>query len=177
METEELFTKDTLLYKKNGRYKNLIKAYDLYATSIINNNGITINDIFIDRITELNKNLIENTTCADLIRFVCYIPKKKCYRKSFIEFYNKIAKIHNNLEHLTKEPTRLVIVKEKIMNNRQRNKAKANLMSTISTLERLEFTNNEALEKLKLIGINLPKELLEDPKVESLLGDNHECQN
>ena len=43
------------------------------------------------------------------------------------------------------------------MNNRPRNKAKANLITTISTLERLESTNNAALEKLKLIGINLPK--------------------
>lgn len=60
------------------------------------------------------------------------------------------------------------------MNNRPRNKAKANLITTISTLERLESANNAALEKLKLIGINLPKELLEDPKVESLLGDNNE---
>ena len=60
------------------------------------------------------------------------------------------------------------------MNNRPRNKAKANLITTISTLERLESTNNAALEKLKLIGINLPKELLENPKVESLLGDNNE---
>lgn len=111
METKELFIKDTFLYKKNGRYKNLIKAYNLYANSLITNKGITINDIFINRITELNKNLIDNTTCADLIRFVCYIPKKKCYRKSFIEFYNKIAKMHNSLEHLTKESTRLVVVK------------------------------------------------------------------
>jgi hypothetical protein len=61
------------------------------------------------------------------------------------------------------------------MNNRPRNKAKANLITSISTLERLESANNAALEKLKLIGINLPKELLEDPKIESLLGDNHEC--
>lgn len=60
------------------------------------------------------------------------------------------------------------------MNNRPRNKAKANLITTINTLERLESANNAALEKLKLIGINLPKELLEDPKVESLLGDNNE---
>lgn len=60
------------------------------------------------------------------------------------------------------------------MNNRPRNKAKANLITSINTLKRLESTNNEALEKLKLIGINLPKELLEDPKVESLLGDNNE---
>lgn len=61
-----------------------------------------------------------------------------------------------------------------MMNNRPRNKAKANLMITISTLERSEATNDAALEKLKLIGINLPKELLEDPKVASLLGDNNE---
>lgn len=60
------------------------------------------------------------------------------------------------------------------MNNRPRNKAKANLITTISTLERSESANNAALEKLKLIGINLPKELLEDPKVKSLLGDNDE---
>lgn len=62
-----------------------------------------------------------------------------------------------------------------MMNNRPRNKAKANLIATISTLERLESANSAALEKLKLIGINLPKELLEDPKVKSLLGDNNEC--
>lgn len=60
------------------------------------------------------------------------------------------------------------------MNNRPRNKAKANLMTTISTLERVEAANSAALEKLKLIGINLPKELLEDPKVASLIGDNDE---
>lgn len=45
------------------------------------------------------------------------------------------------------------------MNNRPRNKAKANLITTISTLERSESANSAALEKLKLIGINLPKEL------------------
>ena len=61
------------------------------------------------------------------------------------------------------------------MNNRPRNKAKANLMTSISTLERLESANSAALEKLKLIDINLPKELLEDPKVVSLLGDKNEC--
>ena len=61
------------------------------------------------------------------------------------------------------------------MNNRPRNKAKANLMNAISILERSESANNAALEKLKLIGINLPKEILEDPKVKSLLGDNNEC--
>lgn len=110
METKDLFTKDTLLYKKNGRYKNLFKAYNLYANSIIKHDSITINDTFIDRITELNNNLIANTTCVDLIRFVCYKPKMKCYRKSFIEFYNKIAKMHNSLEHLNNNSTRLVVV-------------------------------------------------------------------
>ena len=109
METNELFTKDTLLYKKNGRYKNLIKAYDLYVNSLITNNSITINDTFIDRITELNDNLIANTTCADLIRFVCYKPKMKCYRKSFIEYYNKIAKMHNSLERLSNIHTVTVV--------------------------------------------------------------------
>lgn len=112
METKDLFTKDTLLYKKNGRYKNLIKAYDLYVNSLITNDSMTINETFIDRITELNKNLIDNTTCADLLRFVCYKPKMKYYRKSFIEFYNKIAKMYNALEHLNKKPTRLIVVKE-----------------------------------------------------------------
>lgn len=46
------------------------------------------------------------------------------------------------------------------MNNRLRNKAKA--------------MNTESLEKLKLIGINLPEELLNDPKVASLLGEENE---
>lgn len=61
------------------------------------------------------------------------------------------------------------------MNNRPRNKAKANLITNVGTVDRLESINDAALEKLKLIGINLPKELLEDPKVASLLGDNNEC--
>lgn len=61
------------------------------------------------------------------------------------------------------------------MNNRPRNKAKANLITIVGTIDRLEATNDAALEKLKLIGINLPKELLEDPKVASLLCDNNEC--
>lgn len=60
------------------------------------------------------------------------------------------------------------------MNNRPRNKAKANLITTVGTVDRLEAINDAALEKLKLIGINLPKELLEDPKVTSLLGDDNE---
>lgn len=101
METKDLFTKDSLLYKKNGRYKNLFKAFNLYASSIITDEGIVINKTFTDRITELNNNIIANTTCADLIRFVCYKPKMKCYRKSFIEYYNKIAKMHNTLDHLS----------------------------------------------------------------------------
>lgn len=111
METKELFTKDTLLYKKNGRYRNLIKAYDLYTNSFIVGDGMIINKTFSDRIAELNKNLMANLTSADLLRFVCYKPKEKCYRKSFIEFYNKISKMHNSLEHLNKESTRLVVVK------------------------------------------------------------------
>lgn len=60
------------------------------------------------------------------------------------------------------------------MNNRPRNKAKANLITIVGTVDRLEATNDAALEKLKLIGVNLPKELLEDPKVASLLGENNE---
>lgn len=108
METNELFTKDSLLYKKNGRYKNLLKAFNLYASSIITDEGIVINKTFIDRITELNDNLIANTTCADLIRFVCYKPKMKCYRRSFIEFYNSIAKMSNALDRLNKESTIVV---------------------------------------------------------------------
>lgn len=112
METNELFTKDTLLYKKNGRYKNLLKAFNLYASSIITDEGIVINKTFTDRITELNDNLIAKTTCADLIRFVCYKPKMKCYRRSFIEFYNSIAKMCNALDRLNKESTILSVVTE-----------------------------------------------------------------
>lgn len=108
METKDLFTKDTLLYKKNGRYKNLLKAFNLYASSIITDEGIVINKTFTDRITELNDNLIAKTTCADLIRFVCYKPKMKCYRRSFIEFYNSIAKMCNALDRLNKESTIVV---------------------------------------------------------------------
>lgn len=110
MEIKELFTKDTCLYKKNGRYKNLIKAYDLYVNSLITNKGMTINNTFIDRINELNKNLMDNLTSADLLRFVCYKPKEKCYRKSFIEFYNKIAEMYNSLDHLSNNSTHLVVV-------------------------------------------------------------------
>lgn len=110
METKELFTKDTLLYKKNGRYRNLIKAYDLYTNSFIVDDGIIITKTFSNRIDELNKNFMAKLTCADLIRFVCYNPKEK-YRKSFIEFYNKISKMHGNLEHLNNNSTHLVVVK------------------------------------------------------------------
>lgn len=112
METKDLFTKDSLLYKKNGRYKNLLKAFNLYASSIITDEGIVINKTFTDRITELNDNLIANTTCADLLRFVCYKPKMKCYRRSFIEFYNSIAKMCNALDQLNKESTILSVVTE-----------------------------------------------------------------
>lgn len=108
METNELFTKDSFLYKKNGRYKNLLKAFNLYASSIITNEGIVINKPFNDRINELNDNLIANTTCADLLRFVCYKPKTKCYRRSFIEYYNSIAKMCNALDQLNKESTIVV---------------------------------------------------------------------
>lgn len=108
METNELFTKDSFLYKKNGRYKNLLKAFNLYASSIITDEGIVINKTFTDRITDLNDNLIAKTTCVDLLRFVCYKPKTKCYRKSFIEYYNSIAKMHNALDQLNKESTIVV---------------------------------------------------------------------
>lgn len=108
METNELFTKDSFLYKKNGRYKNLLKAFNLYASSNFTDKGIVINKTFTDRITELNDNLIAKTTCADLLRFVCYKPKMKCYRRSFIEFYNSIAKMHNALDQLNKESTIVV---------------------------------------------------------------------
>ena len=45
---------------------------------------------------------------------------------------------------------------------------------SIYTAYKVEAMNNETLEKLKLIGINLPEELLKDPKVASLLGDENE---
>lgn len=112
METNELFTKDSFLYKKNGRYKNLLKAFNLYASSIITDKCIVINKTFTDRITELNDNLIAKTTCADLIRFVCYKPKMKCYRRSFIEYYNSIAKMCNALDQLNKESTILSVATE-----------------------------------------------------------------
>lgn len=112
METNELFTKDTCLYKKNGRYKNLLKAFNLYTDSIITDEGVVINKTFIDRITELNKNLMANMTVADLLRFVCFKPKPKCYRKSFIEYYNEIAKMYNAIDDLSKEPVYLSVLKE-----------------------------------------------------------------
>ena len=101
MEIKELLTKDTCLYKKNGRYKNLLKAFNLYSNSIITDEGIVINKIFTDRVTELNKNLMKNMTAADLLRFVCFKPKMKYYRKSFVEYYNKIAKMYNAIDHLS----------------------------------------------------------------------------
>lgn len=101
MEIKELLTKDTCLYKKNGRYKNLLKAFNLYSNSIITDEGIVINKTFTDRVTELNKNLMANMTAADLLRFVCFKPKMKYYRKSFVGYYNKIAKMYNAIDHLS----------------------------------------------------------------------------
>ena len=60
------------------------------------------------------------------------------------------------------------------MNNRPRNRAKANNDMCSYTLDKVEAMNNESLEKLKLIGINLPEELLKDTKVSSLLGEENE---
>lgn len=60
------------------------------------------------------------------------------------------------------------------MNNRPRNRAKALKPLSMHTAYKAEVMNNESLEKLKLIGINLPEELLNDPKVTSLLGDENE---
>lgn len=100
MESKDLLTKDTYLYKKNGRYRNLIKAFKLYTNSIITNEGIVITKTFTDRIKELNKNLTDNTTLSDLIRLACYNSKMKCYRKSFLEFCTQIIKMNNALDHL-----------------------------------------------------------------------------
>lgn len=60
------------------------------------------------------------------------------------------------------------------MNNRPRNRTKALKPLSIYTAYKVEAMNNESLEKLKLIGINLPEELLNDPKVASLLGEENE---
>lgn len=60
------------------------------------------------------------------------------------------------------------------MNNRPRNRAKALKPLSVYTAYKAEAINNESLEKLKLIGINLPEELLNDPKVASLLGEENE---
>lgn len=100
MESKDLLTKDTYLYKKNGRYRNLIKAYKLYADSIITNEGIVITKTFTDRIKELNENLIVNMTLSDLIRLNCYTSKKECFRKPFLEFCTEIIKMNNALVHL-----------------------------------------------------------------------------
>ena len=60
------------------------------------------------------------------------------------------------------------------MNNRPRNKAKALKPLSVYTAYKAEAINSESIEKLKLIGINLPEELLKDPKVSSLLGEENE---
>ena len=100
MEPKDLLIKDSYLYKKNGRYRNLIKAYKLYADSIITDEGIVITKTFTDRIKELNENLIVNTTLADLIRLVCYNSKKEYFRKPFLKFCTEIIKMNNALIHL-----------------------------------------------------------------------------
>ena len=100
MESKDLLIKDTYLYKKNSRYRNLIKAYKLYADSIITNEGIVINKTFTDRIKQLNENFTVNTTLPDLIRLACYNSKMKCYRKPFLEFCTEIIKMNNALVHL-----------------------------------------------------------------------------
>lgn len=56
------------------------------------------------------------------------------------------------------------------MNNRERNKAKALKPLSVYTAYKVEAMNNESLEKLKLIGTNLPEELMNDQNVSSLLG-------
>ena len=100
MESKDLLIKDTYLYKKNGRYRNLIKAFKLYTNSTITNEGIVITKIFTDRIEQLNENLIANTTLADLIRLACYNSKMECFRKPFLEFCTEIIKMNNALVHL-----------------------------------------------------------------------------
>lgn len=108
MESKELLIKDTCLYKKNGRYRNLIKAYKLYADSIITDEGIVITKTFTDRIKELNRNLIDNLTLADQIRLICYNPKIECYRKPFLEFYIEIIKMNKALVNIHK----LIVITE-----------------------------------------------------------------
>ena len=100
MESKDLLTKDTYLYKKNGRYRNLIKALKLYINSIITNEGIVITKTFNDRIKELNRNLTDNMTLSDLIRLNSYNSKMECYRKPFLEFCSEIIKMNNALVHL-----------------------------------------------------------------------------
>lgn len=100
MESKDLLIKDTYLYKKNGRYRNLIKAFKLYTNSIITNEGIVITKTFTDRIKELNKNLTDNMTLSDLIRLNCYNSKIECFRKPFLEYCTEIIKMNNALVHL-----------------------------------------------------------------------------
>lgn len=100
MESKDLLIKDTYLYKKNGRYRNLIKAFKLYTNSTITDEGIVITKTFTDRIKQLNENLIVNTTLPDLIRLACYNSKMECFRKPFLEFCTEIIKMNNALVHL-----------------------------------------------------------------------------
>lgn len=175
MEPKDLLIKDTYLYKKNGRYRNLIKAFKLYTNSTITNEGIVITKTFTDRIKELNENLIANTTLLHLIRLACYNSKMECFRKPFLEFCTEIIKMNNALVYLYNIHTLSVITEgEDNENNRPRNRAKALKPLSIYTVYKAEAMNSESIEKLKLIGINLPEELLNDPKVASLLGDINE---
>ena len=100
MEPKDLLIKDTYLYKKNGRYRNLIKAFKLYTNSTITDEGIVITKTFTDRIKQLNENLIVNMTLPDLIRLACYNSKMEYFRKPFLEFYTEIIKMNNALVHL-----------------------------------------------------------------------------
>ena len=54
--------------------------------------------------------LLKHTTYTSIVLFVSYTPKEKCHRKSFIEFYNKIAEMYNSLDHLSNDSTQLVVV-------------------------------------------------------------------
>lgn len=110
MEPKDLLIKDTYLYKKNGRYRNLIKAFKLYTNSIITDEGIVITKTFTDRIKELNENLIANTTLPDLIRLACYNSKMECFRKPFLEFCTEIIKMNNALVHMHNIHTLSVII-------------------------------------------------------------------
>lgn len=61
------------------------------------------------------------------------------------------------------------------MNNRPRNRAKALKPLSVYTAYKAEAMNAESLEKLKLIGINLPEDLLNNTKISyQLVGKKNE---